>query len=167
MDVAIIDIVFIIIIAGFVLRCAARGFVGELMSIAALIAALLAAIFFFRSGALIIRNYLKTEVIVIPEIVSFILLFLVIFTAVKLLEILLKNSVQIIKLSAADRFLGIIFGFAEGLVFVCLLLFIFNIQPFFEVGSFLAESFFAKMLMPFITGDKREILDSVVFLSGH
>ncbi|MCL1836209.1 MAG: CvpA family protein [Treponema sp.] len=167
MDVAIIDIVFIIIIAGFALRCAAKGFVSALMSIAALICALLAAIFFFRNGALIIRKYLLSDIKVLPEIISFILLFLVIFTVVKLFEIFLRNSVQIIKLGAADRFLGLIFGIAQGTVFVCLLLFIFNIQPFFNVEPFLRESFFAKMLMPFISGDKKEVLDTVVLLGGH
>ena len=164
MDIAIIDVVFLGIIVVFTLRCAIHGFVSELMSIAALILGLFAAIFFFRIGAQIIRDRFLPGMIVVPEIIAFILLFLVVFGIVKLVEILLKTIIETIRFGAADRFLGIIFGFAEGIVIVCLLLFLISIQPFFDSRPLLRGSYFADLLMPFIIGNKREILDSVVWL---
>ena len=164
MDVAIIDVVFVGIIAVFTLRCAVHGFVSELMSIAALILGLFTSIFFFRTGAQIIRNWFLPGMMAIPEIIAFVLIFLTVFGVVKLVEILLKSIIEAIRFGAADRFLGILFGFAEGVVIVCLLLFLISIQPFFDSRPLLRGSYFAELLMPFITGYRREILDSVVRL---
>ena len=165
MDIAVIDIVFVVIIAVFTLRCAVRGFVSELMSMAALIGGLLTAIFFFRRGADIVRDRLLPGIKILPEIIAFILLFLIVFGVIKMFEIMLKEIIEGIQFGGADRFLGIIFGFGEGLVFVCLLLFVINTQPFFNPWFLLRGSFFAEKLMPFIFGNKREALDSVVWLT--
>ena len=164
MDVAIIDLVFLGIIAVFAIRCGVHGFVGELMSIAALILGLFTAIFFFRTGGQIVRDRFLPGMIIVPEVIAFVLLFLCAFGVVKLVEILLKSIVESIQFGAADRFLGIIFGLAEGLVIICLLLFLVTIQPFFDPRPLLKGSIFADILLPFITGNRREILESVVLL---
>ena len=164
MNVAIIDVVFVVIIAVFTLRCAVHGFVSELMSIAALILGLFAAIFFFRIGAQYVRSLFLPGMPAVPEIIAFILIFLTVFGVVKLVEILLKSIIEAIRFGAADRFLGILFGFAEGVVIVCLMLFLISIQPFFDSRPLLRGSYFADLLMPFIIGTRREILDSVVLL---
>ena len=161
MNAAIIDVVFILILVIFTLRCAIQGFVSEIMSIAALIAGMFAAIFFFRIGAQIIRIRFMPELIIIPEIIAFILIFLIAFGIVKLAETLLKNIIETIQFGAADRFLGFIFGFAEGVVVVCLALFVISIQPFFDPQFLLKNSFFADILLPFITGEKRVTLDMI------
>ena len=164
MNAAIIDVVFIGIIVIFTLRCAVQGFVSEIMSIAALIAGIFAAIFFFRIGGQIIRVRFMPQLVVIPEIIAFVLIFLIAFGIVKLAETLLKNIVETIRFGAADRFLGFIFGFAEGVVVVCLALFVISIQPFFDPQFLLKGSFFADLLLPFITGEKRVALDTIVRL---
>ena len=88
----------------------------------------------------------------IPEILAFIALFLIVFLVIKLLEIMLKGIINEIKLGGADRFLGIIFGFAEGLAVISLILFVVRIQPLFDPSSILSDSFFARLLLPLITG---------------
>jgi len=160
MQIAIVDIVFLGIIAVFALRCAIRGMVSELMSMAALILGLLAAVFFFRKAAEIVRDRLMPGISVFPEIVSFIALFLVVFAAIKILEKMLKEIIEGVKLNGPDRFFGFIFGFAEGVLVVCLLLFVINIQPFVHPELILHKSFFAELLLPFIMGTKKEVLDS-------
>jgi len=167
MDIAVIDIVFIGIIIIFTLQCGSKGLVSELMSVAAVIFGVFAAIFFFRRGSIVVREQFMPERNLLPEIIAFVLIFLLIFAVLKLLEMIFKKIIMAIRLSALDRFLGVIFGLAEGIIVICLLLFIINIQPFFDATSILQESFFAELLLPFITGNRlEELAESVVILGN-
>nr|AGS52309.1 putative Colicin V production protein, cvpA-like (dedE protein) (Pur regulon 18 kDa protein) [uncultured bacterium contig00061] len=141
MGVAVIDFVLIGIIIIFTLRCAVRGFVSELLSVAALVFGLLLAIFFFRAGAVIVRRLFMPDVRVFPEIISFIAIFLIVYIVVKILELILKSIIDGIRLGGLDRLLGFAFGLAEGIIVVCLLLFLINIQPFVDPEFILGESF--------------------------
>ena len=161
MGLAVVDIVFLIIIAIFALRCALRGIIGELMSMAALVLGILAAIFFFRKTAELIRGKFIPDVKALPEIVAFIAVFIIVFAVIKILETILRDIIERIKLEGPDRFLGFFLGIAEGLVIVCLLLFLITVQPFVEPNLLLEGSFLADLLMPFIIGTRKELFDSV------
>jgi len=163
MGLAVIDIVFLIVIAIFALRCALRGIVGELMSMAALVLGLLAAIFTFRKTAELIRGKFIPDIKALPEIISFTVVFLAVFAVIKILETILKDIIDRIQLGGLDRFLGFFLGIAEGLVIVCLLLFLILVQPFVEPDLLLKDSLFADILMPYIIGTKKE-LEGVVLL---
>jgi membrane protein required for colicin V production len=163
MGLKAIDIVFLVIIAIFALRCALRGIVSELMSMAALVLGLLAAIFTFRKTAELVRGKFIPDVKALPEIVSFIGVFLIVFAVIKIFETILKDIIDRIQLGGPDRFLGFFLGIAEGLVIVCLLLFLILVQPFVEPELVLEGSFLAKLLMPFIIGTRKE-LEAVVLL---
>jgi len=165
MGLAVIDIVFLIIIAIFALRCALRGIVGELMSMAALVLGLLAAIFFFRKTAELIRGKFVPDVKALPEIISFVAVFIAVFAIVKILETILRDIIERIQLGGVDRFLGFFLGVAEGLVIVCLLLFLIIVQPFVDSGLILEGSFLADILMPFIIGTRKELFESVARFS--
>ena len=155
---------FMVIAAISALRCAARGFISELLSMAALLFGLLAAIIFFRSGALVVRIWLPGAQ-GLPEIIAFIAIFLFVYIIIKIVEITLKGIIDGIKLGGLDHLLGFFLGCAEGVIIICLLLFLISIQPFFDPVPVLRNSFFAKIILPFITGDnKKEILESVVRL---
>ena len=165
MNIAAVDILFIVIIAIFTLRCAVRGFVSEVMSVAAMVLGLLSAIFFFRKGALIIRGRFMPEMETLPKIIAFAALFLIVFVAVKILGKMLKEILQGVKLDGLDRFLGFIVGLAEGVIVVCLLLFLINVQPFADPAQILERSFFAEMLMPFIIENNKSVItESIVLL---
>jgi membrane protein required for colicin V production len=164
MDIAIIDIVFIVIAVVSALRCAARGFISELLSMAALIFGLLSAIFFFRKGALLIREQMMPGAAVLPEIIAFAAIFLIIFVAIKIIEVTLKNIIEGIQLGGLDRLLGLVFGCAEGIIIICLILFLIAIQPLINPELILGKSLFAKILLPFVMGTRKEITESVVLL---
>jgi len=164
MGLAVIDVVFLILIAIFALRCALRGLVGELMSMAALVLGLLSAIFFFRKTAELIRGKFIPDVKALPEIVAFIGVFIIVFAVIKILETILKDIIERIQLGGPDRFLGFFLGVAEGLVIVCLLLFLILVQPFVDPALILEGSFLADLLMPFIIGTRKELMESVVRL---
>ena len=152
MNFSVIDIVFILLTVLFVIRCFLKGFVSELLSMAAFVLGILASLFFYKNGAEFLRENFWHDLEVIPEVVAFIALFLIVFIVIKLLEIMLKGIIQGVKLGNADRFLGIIFGFFEGVAVISLCLFVLRIQPLFDPSEILSESVFARFLLPLITG---------------
>lgn len=152
MSFSVIDMVFLGLMGLFMIRCYIKGFISELLSMAAVVLGLLASLFFYKNGADYIRaNYLP-DLKVIPEILAFVILFIVVFIVVKLFEILLKGVIEGVRLKGADHFLGIVFGFAEGLAVISLILFLLRVQPLFDPSQLLSDSFFAKLLLPLITG---------------
>ena len=157
-----IDIAFAALILIFIVRCSLRGFISELLSMASIVLGLLAALYFYRKGGEFVRVKFMPETKIIPEIISFIVLFLIVFILVIILETLLKEIIEGIRLGKVDRFLGIIFGFLEGMIVVCLALFIISIQPLFDPGPLLENSFFADLLLPFITGGDKEVLENII-----
>jgi len=166
MNMAGIDVVFMVIIAISALRCAARGFISELLSMAALIFGILAALLFFKQGAALVRGWFMPDVRIVPEIIAFVAFFLLIYIAVKIIEITLKSIIEGIKLGGLDHLLGFALGFVEGIIIVCLLLFLITIQPFFNADSMLENSFLAKILLPIIIGEKDKIVEAIVLQRG-
>jgi len=154
MNLSVIDVIFILLITLFVIRCYLKGFVGELLSMAAVVLGILSSLFFYKNGGEYLRVKFWPGLKIIPEIIAFIALFLIVFITVKLLEMMLKGIISGVRLSGVDRFLGIFFGLAEGIAVVSLVLFVLHIQPLFDSSPILSESFFAKLLLPLITGSE-------------
>jgi len=154
-----IDITFIGLIGLFMIRCYLKGFISELLSMAAIVLGLLASLYFYKNGGIYIRERFAMDIKIVPEVIAFIALFIIVFIVVKLLEILLKGIIENVRLGGVDRFLGILFGIAEGLAVVSLLLFLLKVQPLFDPTRLLEDSFFARLLLPLITG--KEISNSV------
>jgi len=148
----VIDIIFIGLIALFVIRCYLKGFISEVLSMAAIVLGLLSALFFHQNVGAFFRTQFGMEMPVVPEVIGFIALLVVVFIIIKLLEMLLKSIIEGVRLGKLDRLLGILFGLAEGIVVVSLILFLLKIIPFFDETSLLSDSFFAKILLPLITG---------------
>jgi len=150
--IGVLDIVFIILIALFVIRCYLKGFISELLSMAAIVLGLLASLFFYKNGAEFVRAQFMPDTKIVPEVIAFISLFLIVFIIIKFLEAIFKNIIYEVKLGNVDRFLGVIFGLAEGIAVVSLVLFLMRIQPLFDPSSLLSDSIFARLLLPLITG---------------
>ncbi|MDR1955412.1 MAG: CvpA family protein [Treponema sp.] len=145
-----IDIIFAIFVLLFVVRGALRGFLDEILSIASLVLGFLGAVFFHKKGAELIRTKIPQDIRFLPEILAFGGVFCLIFIAVKVLELLLKDTFRQIALGGVDRVLGIFFGLIEGLVLVTLALFLLQVQPFFDGEFLFRESRFAELLLPII-----------------
>ncbi|MCL2720419.1 MAG: CvpA family protein [Treponema sp.] len=160
MTFSIIDIVFVALIGLFMIRCYLKGFVSELLSMAGIVFGLLASLYFYKNGGAFIKEKFLPESEIIAEIIAFLLLFVIVYSVIKLLEKMLLNIIDQISLTSADSFLGIIFGLAEGIVFVSLVLFLLKVQPLFDSSNILNNSFFARLLLPFITG-KENITESL------
>jgi membrane protein required for colicin V production len=157
-----IDVIFLILIAIAALRCAVRGFISELLSMAATIFGILSAIFFYRQGAALIRELIMPDVKAIPEIIAFMVILLVVYTLIKIVESALKSIILGIHLGGLDRLLGFLFGVIEGVVIVCLILFLMTIWPFNDLSAILDNSIFAIFLLPVIFNNTTEITESIV-----
>jgi membrane protein required for colicin V production len=161
MYISIVDIVIVGIIALIAIRGALRGFVKEVLSMAALVIGLLFAIFFFRRAAVVVNEQYMPGMKTLSEIISFVVLFLVAFAAVKLVEVILRDIIKKIQLTGVDRLLGFFYGLAEGIVIVYLLLFLINIQPFIDTDAIMGRSLLAEKLMQFLGGNAKNIQDAV------
>lgn len=153
---SIIDLVFVGLIGLFMIRCYLKGFVTEIFSMAAVVLGLLAALFLHKSGAEYLKNQFWHDAnIVLLKIGAFIILFIFVFVVIKIIEKMLTNIIDAVSLTSADSYLGIIFGLAEGLVVVSLILFLLKIQPLFDSTAMLNDSVFARYLLPLITGKEK------------
>jgi len=152
MSFTVIDYIFLGLLGLFMIRCYLKGFISELLSMAAVVLGLLASLFFFKNGAVFIRERFLPDMKVIPEILAFIALFIIVFFIIKLFEKLLKGVIEGVRLKGVDHFIGIIYGFVEGIVVISLILFLLSIQPLFNPSSLLNDSFFARLLLPLIVG---------------
>jgi membrane protein required for colicin V production len=147
---AFIDIVFAVFILVLVVRCALRGFVGEVLAWASVVLGLLTGFLLYQSGAAFLRTRFFGDLRILPEILAFAALFLIVFVFIRILESILKDIIERINLGGLDRFLGLLFGLLEGLVLVSLILFVLLIQPLFPPERVLGESLFARLLLPLI-----------------
>ena len=111
---------------------------------------ILGAVLFYKNGAEFIRTKTMAEVKYIPEILAFIGIFLIVFILFKMIEKVLKDIINGIKLSGVDKLLGAAFGIVEGIAIVSLLIFLISVQPLFSAGPVLDGSIFADILLPLI-----------------
>jgi membrane protein required for colicin V production len=146
----VIDIIFAALMVIIIVRCALKGFVEEVMSVAALVLGFGTAFFFHKKGAAFLVERYIPDMKILPEVLAFVAIFLIVFLAVKFLEFILKDIIARIHLSGVDRFLGAVFGFIEGIVLVSLAIFVLTIQPLFDIQPALEKSYFAQALTPFI-----------------
>lgn len=159
MTFSIMDIIFLALTGLLMIRCFFKGFLAEIFSMAAVILGLLAALFLHKNGGIFLKERFWPELDLIPKIVAFAAIFLIVYLIVKVVQLILADIIHKIKLAGADRFLGLILGFMEGMIVICFTVFILHIQPLFDAGELLSDSFFGRFLLPLIA--EKESVTSV------
>jgi len=150
---SVLDVVFVSLIGLLMIRAYLKGFVAEILSMAAIVFGFYAAVFFYKNGAAFLRSEFWPDLQAIPEIVSFVALFLIVLIIAKILARMLTNIINSVSLTGANSFLGLVFGFFEGIILVSLIIIALNItKPFIDTSEFLKDSFFARLLSPLIFG---------------
>jgi len=152
-SVAAIDIVFAVLIVVLTVRGVIRGFVEEFGSVAALFLGLGGAISLYKSVATLLNRWFGVSMW--NPLIAFLVIFLLLYLLVKLLERLLAALFDKLDLERLDRALGFFLGLAEGLLLVCVLLFLLNWLPFLNTGGLLKGSFFARFLSPVLPSPQR------------
>jgi membrane protein required for colicin V production len=143
-----LDIVFIVLIAAGAIRCAFKGFIAEIMSFAALILGVVAAVFFSKAGATLIDTYVGFSNW--NQIIAFLVIFVLVYLLVKLLEGILHRVLDKIHLEKLDRVLGFFLGLAEGGLAVVLLVYLMHVQPIFDLQALLDDSAIARFVLEII-----------------
>ncbi|MDR2768251.1 MAG: CvpA family protein [Treponema sp.] len=149
MSLSAMDMVFLVLLALLTLRGFLKGFTGEFISLASITLGLIGAVFFFRNGGAFLRaHYLSMPLL--PEILSFISIFLIVFIAGKILEKILKDIIDKLNLEKLDKGLGLFLGLAKALALVSIILLVLSVQPLFDARNLLASSVFARVLLSLI-----------------
>ena len=157
-----LDTIFFVLIGLLVLRGYFKGLTGELFSIASLAVGLVAALFFFQLGALLLRIIITQEVFQLsplPELISFLSIFLIVFIAGKIAGGLVRNIIISLRLGSLDRFLGLFLGFAEAVAVITIVLFILSIQKTIDPAKLMEHSLFARIIVPFLTPHPLPVID--------
>jgi membrane protein required for colicin V production len=161
MSFSALDIVFAILIFLFSIRCFFRGFITELMSVASLVLGLLAAFLFHKpASAFVMEKWLPNSAI-LADIIATAALFLIVFIAIKILEHVIQDIISAVNLGGIDRFIGLIFGFAEGVLLVTLIVWLISIQPLFDPRPLLESSVIAQILLPLAGSARKSIEDGI------
>ena len=154
-----LDLIFFVLMGILVLRGFLKGFAGELFSLASLALALVASLMFFNLGAIVLRSVFKQELMQtapVPEILAFAGIFLVVFIMGKFAGSIVKGIIVSLKLDGLDKILGLVLGFAEALAIIGLVIFLLNIQTFFDPGQLFDKSIFARFILPLFEGNNTE-----------
>jgi membrane protein required for colicin V production len=146
--VNVLDLIFIIVVILFAVRCYFRGFVKEFLSMAALILGVFLAIVLYRPAGEFLSKNLGVKSF--SEILGFIAVFLIVFILIKILQGVLSSVIDNVNLENVDRSLGFILGAAEGLLLVSVVLILLKVQPAFDVSKLLAGSAVARTLLPIL-----------------
>ena len=132
-----IDYVFLGIIAIAVIRCAIRGFIAEILSMAALILGIGCAVFFSSPASRIVDAYIGESFW--SPIIAFLAIFIVVYLVVKIIQGLLSKVIEKIHLDKLDKSLGLLLGLVEGVIVITLIVFVLQVQPFFDTQAWLEK----------------------------
>ena len=146
----IADLICLLLALFFVIKGFFRGFISEFMSMAALILGLIAALAFQNQLSALLKDMIKSDTF--RPIAAFFLLFIVTYILVKLLELLLHNAIEAIKMNSLDRLLGLVWGLLETAVIVLIIVFLIYRFKFKAGISFLDESVVARYARDFLDG---------------
>ncbi len=148
MNLAVFDVIGILVLLAAGVRCAFKGFVAEFLSALAIITGLAAAVIFTATLSDVLSPYLG-ETLWTP-IIAFLLIFLIGYVLIKIVESTLHRIIERVELEKLDQALGFFLGLIEGFLFLALLVFVLQLQTVIEIGPFLEESFLARILQQII-----------------
>ncbi len=168
MHLAPIDYVFLGIILIAAIRCAVRGFVTEVLSMAAVILGIAAAVIFSSSLSGVVEKYVGQTMW--SQIIAFLAIFIVVYLVVKLLEGILNKVLDKINLEKLDHSLGLILGIVEGVILIVLVVFVMQIQPFFDTSNLLTGGVIPDLILRVFSFESGNIQlrteETMLFLSG-
>ncbi len=134
-----IDIIFIVVIIFFTVRCIIKGFVTEFLSMAAVIGGIGAGIFFSGSISRYIDLYIGKSAW--NYLISFLILFIIVYLIIKMIEKMLCRFVERVELEQLDRALGLFLGVFEGAVIVLIIIMLIKLQPLFPYEKIADKSY--------------------------
>jgi membrane protein required for colicin V production len=136
----------------FGIGCAFRGFIAEVMSMAAWILSGLAAFVFWRPVSALLARFIALSYV--PQIAAILGIFLLVFLLVKLIERAMKDTLSALNLGYLDSALGFVLGVLEGFIVSAIIVVLIVYQPIWDPGKLLGPSIFYSLIDSFITTGK-------------
>lgn len=122
-DYVIIGVIFVSTIISLL-----RGFVKESISLTIWVIGFLVSLRFYQDLAVFLEPYISSSGL--KNIISFVAIFLVVLIIGSLFNFLLSFIIEKTGLSGTDRLLGMLFGFAKGVLLVSVLLLVISSTSF-------------------------------------
>lgn len=148
MHFSFIDIVFSVIVLFIAISACAHGFIAEIFGKIAVIASFFTAFYFCGKLAARMQNIISVKGVCVA--VSFAILFIATFLAVKIIQTAIKSLFSGDILKSLDRVLGFILGLFEGILVISAVLILLVSQPWFSLDRLLDSSFYWSMLDSFL-----------------
>ena len=120
MPVTILDAIVLIFILISATLAMVRGFVRELLSVAAWVAAAAAAYYFYRPVVPFVTPFIQTEPV--PSIIAAAIVFVVALLVASYITMRIADFVIDSRIGAFDRILGFVFGVARGVLILAVVL---------------------------------------------
>ena len=140
MHLSFIDIVFSVIVLFIAISACVHGFIAEIFGKIAVIASFFTAFYFCGKLAAKMQNIISVKGVCVA--VSFAILFIATFLAVKIIQTAIKSFFSGDILKSLDRLLGFVLGFLEGIVILYFLIVALQVMPFWDnISSYFEESF--------------------------
>jgi len=159
MKLTTLDFIFLVLIGLGGIRGLFRGFVSEVLSVAAFVLGGAAAVLFSNSIVPYLVPYIGATAF--TRVAAFLLIFIAVTIVVKIIEKILGNILEGLNLGGLDKLLGLLFGVVEGGLSVAVIVFILTVQPLFDVQSALESSVFATFLSGIIPMNTETLFEGI------
>lgn len=146
-DIAVIDIVFLVIMLASGIACAIKGFFTELGAKASYVIGGLVAVMFTKQVLFYAVSSLGIEINIISALIVFLILFYIGFILCRAAAGICAKALDGIKLKFIDIALGFVLGIAECFAVILIIVFILRFQSVIDVESILVKSYMYNTIM--------------------
>jgi membrane protein required for colicin V production len=141
------------------IKAIVRGFVTEILGLAAIgLGILLGILFSATLGEFISNNFGESNW---NQVIAFLIIFIVSYVVIKIFENGLNALIEKIHLEKLDKSLGLFFGIIEGVALVMIIVFVIEVQPLIDTQKVEQESWYIQMIHRFVPDGKTVIDDKL------
>lgn len=148
MNLAVFDVIAVVVILVLGVRTAFKGFVSEFMTTLALLVGVGTALIFTSRVATLLTPHIGDTFW--TPVVAFLIIFLVAYIVLKIIEATLHRIIDKIQLEKLDQSLGFVLGVLEALLLLAVVVFLLQLQTLISVETLFEESYVAKFLQKII-----------------
>lgn len=156
MNASYLDLVFIVILLICSIIACIRGFVKEIFKKGGPIVAIWVSILSFKRVKPLLEPYITNSLL--QTLASFFSVFLVVFIALSIVQLIVGKLFKAPILSQLDHILGFVLGVIEGAAIVVFIVIILSSQPWFDVSKITDGSKFYEFISPLVSSQGKDLI---------